>query len=397
MAEREVDQRAEQLARGSQTESIAAVLAQERDDLLDRWLRATRAQPFHTGHPSRAVSDHIPALFDALVALLERNAGPSAPMDDPAIVRAAEDHARARFRQGLAASDIVTEFRLLRQEIGGVLRNRLPPTVSTPDVVGTQLLVHDALDGASAIGLSLLSREVEELREDVLATTLHDIQQPVTAIRGNIQLALRNLRASYPDRAHIGEMLRRAEGETDRIVALLGALNEVSRLALGRLEVRSGPVDLMQLIVAQLDRFDPATRARIAVVSEPELDTSGSWDALLLDRVLSNLLSNAIKYSTAPSPITIGLAGDVRQLHLWVRDQGIGLAPDEVGELFRRYGRGRIARASGIGGLGLGLYLSHGFVAGHGGRMWAESDGPGRGTTVHVLLPRRTGAALAGD
>ncbi|MBV9355959.1 MAG: sensor histidine kinase [Chloroflexi bacterium] len=397
MAEREVDQRAEQLARGSETASIAAVLAQERDELLDRWLRATRAQPFHAGRPSRAVSDHIPALFDALVALLGRNAGSAAPMADPAIERAAQAHARARFRQGLAASDIVTEFRLLRQEIGGVLRTRLPPTASTPDLVGAQLIVHDALDGASAVGLSLLSREVEEVREDVLATTLHDIQQPVTAIRGNIQLALRNLRASNPDRAHIAELLRRAEGETDRIVSLLGALNEISRLALGRLEVRPGPVDLMPLIQAQLDRFDPATRARIAVVSEPELDTRGNWDALLVDRVLSNLLSNAIKYSTAPMPITIGLAGDVRQLHLWVRDQGIGLAPDELGELFRRYGRGRSARASGIGGLGLGLYLSHGFVAGHGGRMWAESDGPGRGATVHVLLPRYTGAALSGD
>jgi signal transduction histidine kinase len=82
---------------------------------------------------------------------------------------------------------------------------------------------------------------------------------------------------------------------------------------------------------------------------------------------------------------------------LWVQDQGIGLAADEVGELFRRYGRGRSARASGIGGLGLGLYLSHGFVTGHGGRMWAESDGPGRGTAVHVLLPRHTGALISGD
>ena len=90
-------------------------------------------------------------------------------------------------------------------------------------------------------------------------------------------------------------------------------------------------------------------------------------------------------------------AGDVRQLHLWVRDQGIGLAPDELSELFRRYGRGRSARASGVDGLGLGLYLSHGFVAGHGGRMWAESDGPGRGTTVHVLLPRHAGVALNAD
>jgi signal transduction histidine kinase len=343
------------------------------------------------------VSDHIPTLFDALVALLERRQGPSAPMDDPTIVRAAEDHARTRFRQGLAASDIVTEFRLLRQEIGRVLRERVPPSISAPDVLGAQLLVHDALDGASAIGLSLLSREVEEVREDVLATTLHDIQQPVTAIRGNIQLALRYLRTSNPDPVRIGDILRRADAETDRIVALLGALNEVSRLALGRLELRLGPVDLMQLIDAQLDRLDPETRGRIGLAREPDVDTSGFWDALLVDRVLSNLVSNAVKYSTSPTPITIGLAGDTRQLHLWVRDQGIGLAPDELGELFRRYGRGRSAQASGIGGLGLGLYLSHGFVAGHGGRMWAESDGPGRGTTVHVLLPRRSGDALNAD
>jgi len=79
-------------------------------------------------------------------------------------------------------------------------------------------------------------------------------------------------------------------------------------------------------------------------------------------------------------------------VHLAVRDQGIGLAPDELGQLFQRYGRTRRARERGTEGAGLGLYVSRGIVEAHGGRIWAESAGPGHGTIVHFLLPPRSPA-----
>ena len=105
---------------------VAEQLVQQRDDLLDRWQRAAEAQPFHAGRKEGAVANHIPALIDALIVVLQR-ASPrpramSAPLHEPPVLAAAESHARMRMAQGLSASDIVTEFRLLRQEIGRALR-----------------------------------------------------------------------------------------------------------------------------------------------------------------------------------------------------------------------------------------------------------------------------------
>ena len=132
--------RVESFARGSDLGEVARILAQRRDEIVGRWGEVTSRQAFHLGRRQRVVADHIPQLFDALVALLQRSAprwtehGP--PLDDPAVLRAARDHARTRFEQGLQAADIVVEFRLLRQEIGRALRLHLASDVPTGDVIG---------------------------------------------------------------------------------------------------------------------------------------------------------------------------------------------------------------------------------------------------------------------
>jgi len=87
----------------------------------------------------------------------------------------------------------------------------------------------------------------------------------------------------------------------------------------------------------------------------------------MLERVLTNLLPNALKYSPAGSPIDLAIQAKPDQVHLVVRDYGIGLEPEDLAWLFRRYGRGRRATRRGIEGFGPGLYLSHGIIEAHGG------------------------------
>ncbi len=162
-----VGTRVEAFVQGADLGRVAAILAASRDEVLRRWLEAARLQPFHALHPDRAVADSIPPLFDALVAFLEkaapRSVDPDAPLDDPAVRAAAQDHARARFEQGLGPADVLSEFRLLRQEIGRVLRAGLSGA-GTADVVGAELLVHDALDGAATLGLAALEAQEDERR-----------------------------------------------------------------------------------------------------------------------------------------------------------------------------------------------------------------------------------------
>jgi len=169
------DTRVEGLVRGVELGSVAAILAEERDEILRRWLEAARAQPFHAAHPDGAIADHIPHLFDALADFLQRSAprsvDPQPPLDDPAVHASARAHARDRFQQGLGAADVLTEFRLLRQEIGRALRERV---AGASDVVGAELLVHDALDGASILGLAALDAHEAERRYAQLLDQAHD-------------------------------------------------------------------------------------------------------------------------------------------------------------------------------------------------------------------------------
>jgi signal transduction histidine kinase len=280
----------------------------------------------------------------------------------------------------------VTEFRLLRQEIGQALWRHLSDQTPTTTLAGAELLVHDALDGAITLALHALTTHIEEVREDFLATTLHDTRQPLTSIKGFHQLIVRQLDQPHFDRERIRDHLRRANAEVDRMSDLLDTLTDVSRLALGRLTLRVMATDMADLLRGAVDRLPPALRQRIRLSLAG--NGLGEWDAAMLDRVISNLLSNALKFSPDDTPIDVVLTTKPDRVHVVVRDYGIGLERQDLAQLFRRYGRGRGATQRGIEGLGLGLYLSYGIVEAHGGQLTAESAGLGQGTAMHVDLPR---------
>ena len=384
--------RLEHLTRGSDLSQVAELLTGRRDEILGRWIVAAAAQPFHVRRRDGSVADHIPELFDAVVRVLRRSAprwvATASPLDDPEVLDAAKSHARRRFEQGLAAPEIVTEFRLLRQEIGRALRLHLPDGAPPDDVIAAELLVNDTLDGAISLALSALTRQIEELREEFLATIVHDLRQPITTIKGQQQLALRHLAGQQPDLQQAADLLRRADAEVDRLGRLVGQLSDASRFALGRLDVERTNIQLKDLVREAVERLDTGSKRRVQLDIPEDLDTRGDLDAELTERVIGNLLSNAFKYSPPESPIQIGIRGDASALHVTVRDHGIGLTSDEMARLFRRYSRAQGAIEQRVDGLGLGLYLSRGIIEAHGGRIWAESDGRNHGATFHVLLPR---------
>lgn len=387
-----VADRVADLAAGGDFVWITVALAGEREAILGRWLEIVGNQPFHQGRREQAVADHIPRLYDALVDYLRAAAPswvqPAAPLEDPAIRAAAAAHARMRAEQGLAPADVVAEFRLLRQEIWRSLRARLPDAAPTGDILAGELLVNDALDGAIAVGLEAMMERIEEVREDFLATTVHEVRHPVTAIKAGAQMGIRFLSRPEPNLERVRIQLERIEVAADRMEHLLAVLTDASRVALGHLEIAPAPADLSALLREVVDRFEPPLDGRVAIHAPPDGPVTGEWDGARLGQVLDNLLSNAVKYSPPDSPIEIAIESAPAAVHLSVRDRGIGIAPDELPRLFQRYARSGHAAGSGAQGLGLGLYLCRGLVEAHGGRIWAESAGLQQGTTIHLALPR---------
>jgi signal transduction histidine kinase len=372
---------------------VAVVLAAHRDEILRRWLEAAARQPFHQERPEAAVADHIPSLFDALLGLLGRGArsaedGTTPPMDDPAVAREAEAHAEARFEQGLGPVAIVTEFRLLRHEIARALGTLAPDEAAPVDVVGGLAVINDGLDGAATIGLAALSTRIETLRETFLATTLHDVRQPITLVEGSLVLAERWLDAPEADTERVRGAIGDALVATSELVAMIDTMSDASRVSMGALDPDPEPVSLAAVVNDTVATFGESARRRLRLEIAEGPRLIGLWDAGLLRRLVANLVGNALKYSPDGGVVEIAVRPNGSdQARLVVRDRGLGMSREELDGVFGRFARADRVRRRGIPGLGLGLYACHGIVAAHDGTIVVTSDGPDLGTVVTVDLP----------
>jgi len=238
-------------------------------------------------------------------------------------------------------------------------------------------------------------RELELLREDVFSMAWHDMHTPITVIRGHAALLVQRVSSGKRDWKAVTNAAQLIVKHSDRLADLLTALFDIRCLQAGILKLSRWPTDLGLLAREVCDGMRATSRHEI-VLSVMD-GVFGDWDERRIRQVLTNLLSNAVKYSSESTTIlvTVSVAEDVATVR--VRDEGIGLAPEELAQLFRRgY---RASGALNVRGGGLGLYLAQGLVAAHGGRMWAESAGHGLGSTFAFTLPIGTteseGAAAA--
>ena len=382
------------IAEHADLQTVADALVTQRDDILARWLEAASRQPFHAEHPDAAVADHIPTLYDALVALLGRDARgvddgvDAARWTIPEVARQAEAHAQARFEQGLGPVAVVTEFRLLRQEIARGLGRLAADDARPVDVVGGLAVINDGLDGAATVGLTALSDRIETLRESFLATTLHDVRQPITLVEGSLVLAERWLGGPEPEAERVRDAVGDALAATAELMSMIDTMSDASRVAMGALDPDPEPVSLEAVVRDTIETFGAPARQRLRVVVPAGPHLIGLWDAGLLRRLVANLVGNALKYSPDGGDVEVSIARSGQDhARLTVRDHGLGMTADELAAVFGRFARADRVRGRGIPGLGLGLYACQGIVAAHGGTIEVTSDGPGAGTTVAVELP----------
>jgi len=226
-------------------------------------------------------------------------------------------------------------------------------------------------------------RELEMLREDVFAMAWHDLHTPITVIRGHADLLLQRVRTGSTDRKAFMTAAQLIVKHADHLADLLTALFDVRSLQAGTLRLSRWPTDISVLAREVCEGLRLTCKQDFVVEAEDGM--IGDWDERRIRQVLTNLLSNAVKYSREGSMITTTITSDGPTVTVVVKDDGIGLEPEELAQLFRRGYRATGARN--IRGGGLGLYFAHGLVAAHGGKMWAESPGHGRGSTFSFSLP----------
>jgi PAS domain S-box-containing protein len=237
-------------------------------------------------------------------------------------------------------------------------------------------------------------REVDRRKDEFLAMLGHELRNPLAPIG----LGLEIIRHAPPDssdalwaRESIGRQLR-------QMTRLLDDLLDISRVTLGKIQLKLEPVDLGRVIANALEATRPfidsfGHEVAIELPDDPVLIRG---DAVRLTQVVANLLNNAAKYTDPGGRIEVKVDRQGEGVRLAVRDNGIGLDADaleKIFELFSQIPAGH-ARAQGGGGLGIGLTLVRRLVELHGGTVEARSDGPKLGSEIVVRLPAAAAGAL---
>ena len=233
--------------------------------------------------------------------------------------------------------------------------------------------------------------ELEQLRAEFLGMVSHELRTPLTSIKGSAATAQAT---SFPlDPAEARQFFRIIEEQADRMRGLINNLLDLTRIETGTLSVAPESSAIASILDDAKNVFlSGGHRNIVEIESQPGLPRVWA-DRQRLVQVLLNLLSNAAKHSREWS--TIHVTASLEDVHVEVRvaDEGVGISPERLPRLFSKFSSNQTGEAGRHDSYGLGLAICKGIVEAHGGRIKAESEGPGRGTTIILTIPTYEAAA----
>jgi len=185
------------------------------------------------------------------------------------------------------------------------------------------------------------------------------------------------------------ETFQQVYSEADRLQRLVNDLQELSRVEAGAYQLKResvSPADLIETAVRYLARQFEEKEIRLETKLSAELpNVYADKDRIL--QVLTNLLGNALQYTPTGGSVTVTAASVKSEIVISITDTGIGISPDHLSLIFKRFYRTDKSRARVSGGSGIGLTIAQALIKAHHGRIWAESAGEGKGSTFHFTLP----------
>ena len=265
-------------------------------------------------------------------------------------------------------------------------------------LAGADLALADSLAGraASALDNCLLYEEIQRAdrrKNEFLATLSHELRNPLAPMRA----ALHMLRSQALDPERAAKLLQTMDRQVLQMTRLVEDLLDISRITRGAIELRREALDVSAEVRNAIESCQAQLeigRHRLAVTLPGEpLEVFA--DRVRLQQILENVILNAAKYTEPGGRIEVSAEEDLADVVIRVRDNGIGIAPDkllQVWDLFVQVDESpeRIRK-----GLGIGLALVKDLVRRHGGTVEAASDGLGTGSTFTIRLPRAAGEAAS--
>ncbi len=248
------------------------------------------------------------------------------------------------------------------------------------------LLLTLILAGATVIFIYYIKqRRLNQMQRSFVSNVTHELPSPVASIQLALEtMALRDL-SDERRREFVSMML----DDTERLSTLIDRILGAARIEKRRGRYRLEPVSMRHFLEEVLaeDRHLYEKDGRV-IILEKGRDARVAIDRSAMRVVLSNLLENAARYSPGDSKIRIRLHRDLRSCRLDVIDSGDGIRGKDLKNVFKMFWRGSEEQGTRVRGTGLGLYIVRNIVRDHRGKIWASSQGIGRGSTFSVRLPR---------
>ncbi|MBK8782901.1 MAG: HAMP domain-containing protein [Anaerolineales bacterium] len=225
--------------------------------------------------------------------------------------------------------------------------------------------------------------QVENKRRQLIGDVTHELRTPLTSIKGYMEGLVDGVLPATP------ETYDQIHNEASRLARLVDDLQELSRVEANAFSLDIHPTDLSSLVGTILKRLSPqATVKRITLRSNLPANLQHVLaDEDRITQVLTNLVANALQYTPEDGSVTISAIQKDDEVIVSVKDSGIGIPPEHLKNLFTRFYRVDKSRSRNAGGgSGIGLTIARHLVEAHGGRIWVESEGEGKGSTFSFSL-----------
>ena len=244
--------------------------------------------------------------------------------------------------------------------------------------VFNQLLLEEKIKAEQAL-------EMEQIKSNFISTATHEIRTPVTSIIGYLDLMFLDPSLNIPE--NIKRDIEVVHRNALRLVNLTNDLLDVQRISSGRFEVQTEPVDLIDSIKTVIEEMSSffINKKQVLTVEAPKTLVF-KFDENRITQLLTNLLRNANKFTPEEGKVIVRVESTESKVVIKVMDTGVGLSVEDIGKLFNPFPG--IRHGLGVSSTGLGLAICKGIVDVHQGSINASSDGPGKGSTFTVMLPR---------
>ena len=233
-------------------------------------------------------------------------------------------------------------------------------------------------------------KELDKLKTEFVSIASHQLRSPLAAVKGYASMLLEGSFGELSVGAK--EAIGRIFSSSAFMARSVDDFLNVSRIELGRMKYDLSTFDVCSLIDLVIDEQKPfANKKKITLKHEKTKDTSGCQiyaDIGKVKQVLTNLVDNAIKY-TPKGSVTLAFERNLEKktVTIMVKDTGMGISKTTLERLFRKFSRADNANEVNVTGTGLGLYVAKNLIEAQNGRIWAESEGEGKGSTFCVELP----------